>query len=156
MNIYLIRHGKAEPASLKKDKERELTDEGITIINQSVEMWKKRVSHFDFIITSPVKRAVQTAEIIAEYITCQNQIIKDNLLGPGGSTASIIQLAVSLDGKNIAFVGHQPDMSFHISRLACNSEMNLKFSPASIAHISFEGKPKAGKGKLIFLLPPIK
>lgn len=155
MNIFLIRHGKAEPASqTKKDIDRELTEEGINIIKRSVGFWKNRINNFDFIITSPFKRAVQTAEIIAELMIFKNDLIKDNALSPGCSTRSVIQLAEELNADNIAFVGHQPDMSYHISSLVCDSQLNLKFSPVSIAKVSFKGNPNPGKGLLELLLPP--
>ena len=155
MNIFLIRHGKAEPASpAKKDIDRELTDEGKSIIKRSIGFWKNGIISFDFIITSPFKRAIQTAEIIAELMNYNNDLIIDSVLSPGGSTRSVIELAEVLNGGNIAVVGHQPDMSFHISSLACNSQVNLKFSPASIAKVSFKETPKPGKGILEFLLPP--
>ena len=155
MNIFLIRHGKAEAASqTKKDIDRELTEEGKNIIKRSVGFWKNGIISFDFIITSPFKRSVQTAEIIAELMNYKNDLIKDSALFPGCSTRSIIELAEVLNGDNIAFVGHQPDMSYHISTLVCGSQLNLKFSPASIAKISFKGNPNPGKGILEFLLPP--
>jgi phosphohistidine phosphatase len=155
MNIFLIRHSKSEPASpAKKDIDRELTEEGISIIKRTVGIWKDGIPSFDIIITSPFKRAVQTAEIIADLINCKNDLIIDSVLSPGSSTRSVIQLAEVLIGENIAFVGHQPDMSYHISSLACNSQLNLKFSPASIAKLSFNGNPKPGKGILEFLIPP--
>ena len=84
----------------------------------------------------------------------KNDLIIDNVLSPGGSTRSVIQLAEVLSGGNIAVVGHQPDMGYHISSLACNSQVNLKFSPASIAKVSFNGPLKPGKGILEFLFPP--
>jgi phosphohistidine phosphatase len=156
MNIYLIRHGKSEPASAnKKDEDRELTGEGRKIINQSVSLWKNRISKFDFILASPLKRALQTAELIAENFNYKNDIIKDSALLPGGNTSSIIELADTIEGEDIAFIGHQPDMTHHISRLIGVSDLRIKFSPASIAKISFDGKPKKDKGILIFLLPPI-
>ena len=155
MNIFLIRHGKAEPESPEiNDIDRELTKEGISIIKRSVGFWKNGIVSFDIIITSPFKRAVQTAEIIAELMNYKNDLIKDSALSPGSSIRSVLQLAEVLNGENIAFVGHQPDMSYHISSLVCNSQLNLKFSPVSIAKVSFDGKPKPGKGVLEFLLPP--
>jgi len=156
MNFYLIRHGKAEPASpLKKDIDRELTSEGAKILKASVESWKNVIKGFDFILTSPLLRAVQTTEIISKVTGFNKDIIKENLLLPGSNTNSLIELANSLEGENIAFIGHQPDLSFHTSRLISSKEVNLKFSPGAIAKISFEGKPKLGKGELVFLLPQI-
>jgi phosphohistidine phosphatase len=156
MNIYLIRHGKAEPtSSLVDDKERQLTDEGKKILRSSAEQWKSIIKQPDFILTSPLIRAVQTAEIIAEVMNFNDGVLNENLLLPGSSTNSLIELSKSLNAENIFFVAHQPDLSFHLSRFIGNTEVNLKFSPGSIAKISFEGKPKLGKGMLAFLLPPV-
>lgn len=156
MNIYLIRHGKAEPISpLVNDKERQLTDEGKKILRSSAELWKSVIKKPDFILTSPLLRAVQTAEIIAEAMNFKDDILKENLLLPGSSTNSLIELSKSLNADNIFFIAHQPDLSFHLSRFIGNSEVNLKFSPGSIAKISFEDKLKIGKGVLAFLLPPV-
>ena len=155
MNIYLVRHGKAEPASpAKKDIDRELTEEGIKIIKRSVGFWKNGIKSFDFLVTSPYKRAIQTAEIIADLMNYKNDLIIDSALSPGSSTRALIELVEALNGDNIALVGHQPDMSFHISSLASNSQVNLKFSPVSIAKVSFTANPKPGKGTLEFLFPP--
>src|SRR5210317_913909 len=102
MNIFLIRHGKAEPASpVKKDIDRELTIEGISIIKRSVEFWKNGIISFDFIITSPFKRAVQTAEIISDLMNYKSDLIIDKALSPGCSTRSVIELAEVLNGDNI-------------------------------------------------------
>ena len=155
MNIYLIRHATAEPTThLKKDSVRELTDEGIKLLQESCAIWKNYVNGFDFILSSPLKRALQTAELVAENFNYKNDIIKDSALLPGGNTSSIIQLADSIEGEDVAFFGHQPDMTHHISRLVGVSDLRIKFSPASIAKISFDGKAKKDKGTLIFLLPP--
>jgi len=155
MNIYLIRHGKAEPASpLKKDRDRELTDEGTKIVKVSVEMWKDIINNFDAIATSPYKRAVQTAKIIANTFNFQDEILKDSSLMPGSDLKSIINLVKTLKVENIALIGHQPDLGYHISKLVCGAEINLKLSPASITRIFFEGSPKVGTGILELLLQP--
>jgi phosphohistidine phosphatase len=156
LNIFLIRHTKAESTThVKKDRERELTDEGIKVLRKSVTTWKNFVNDFDFILSSPFKRAVHTAEIIAECYNYKDEIIKDSSLAPGSTVNAIIQLAASLKGERLAFIGHQPDIGFQISSLISNSEVNLKISPASIISLSFDGNPKVGKGILKFLLPPV-
>ena len=156
MNIFFIRHAKAEdPVQLKKDRERELTEQGIKILRTSIYFWKNNIDGFDFILSSPFKRAVQTAEIIADSYNYKDDVILDNSLSPGSTANAIIRLAESLKGKSMAFVGHQPDIGFQISSFISNSELNLKVPPASLVHISFNGNPKVGKGTLNFLLPPI-
>jgi phosphohistidine phosphatase len=156
MNLYFIRHGKSEPASLlKKDKDRELTNDGIKILKASFDYWKNVINEFDFILTSPLLRAVQTSEIISKVIGFNGNIIKENLMLPGGNTNSLIELVNSLERENIALIGHQPDLSFHTSRLISSKEVNLKYSPGAIAKIVFEGKSKLRKGELVFLLPQV-
>lgn len=156
MNLYFVRHGKAEPSSVfKKDKERELTTEGIHILESSVELWKTYITTPEYILTSPLIRAVQTGEIISKVIEFKGVIMKENSLAPGGSINSLFEFAKSLEAENIVFVGHQPDLSFYVSRFIGNTEINLKFSPGTIAKVHFEGKPKSGNGELVFLLPPI-
>ena len=146
MNIYLIRHATAEPTThLKKDSVRELTDEGIKLLQESCAIWKNYVNGFDFILSSPLKRAVHTAEIIADFFDYQEEIITDNSLAPGSTANAIIQLAESLKVERLAFIGHQPDIGNQISSLISNSEVNLKIPSASIINISFDGNPKIGK-----------
>ena len=149
MNIFLIRHAKSEATThLKKDRERELTDEGIQILRESINTWKYAVDGFDLVLSSPFKRAVQTAKIIADCYDYKNDIIKNSSLAPGSTVNSIIKLTAKLKGERIAFVGHQPDIGIQISSLISNSEVSLKISPASIINIYFDGIPKAGKGIL--------
>lgn len=66
MNIYLIRHGDSEGISKgMKDSERKLTPEGEMKIRNASIFWKNIIPDFDYIISSPYVRAVQTAKIIA-------------------------------------------------------------------------------------------
>ena len=156
MNIFLIRHTIAEAAThLKKDRERELTEEGIKTLKESINNWKSKVYSFDIILSSPVKRALRTAEIIADCYNYKDEIIKKNSLAPGSTVNSIIRLVESFRGERMAFIGHQPDIGYQVSTFISDSEVNLKISPASIINISFEGNPKIGKGVLKFLLPPV-
>jgi phosphohistidine phosphatase len=155
MNIYLIRHSKAEPSSTqKKDSERELTVSGMELINLAVGEWKLKIDTLDYIFTSPFTRAIQTANAIAADIKTKNDIIIEKSLSPGCNTDAIIKILTTIEEENTAFVGHQPDISFIISRFISSYDVNLKFSPATIAKLSFSGKPIKEKGKLEFLLPP--
>ena len=156
MNIYFIRHSKAEPASAnKKDSEREITQDGLELISSAAKQWRTRISNFDYLFTSPFIRAVQTTNAIKDVITIANDIVIDKSLMPGCKADAIIQLADTIEADNIAFVGHQPDMSFIISRFVSSYDVNLKFSPAAIAKISFKEKPNFGEGILEFLLPAL-
>lgn len=154
MNIYFIRHGEAEDSSFTKlDFDRELTNEGRIKLERAAQNWKNLVPHFDQIISSPLTRALQTAEIIVQVYNYSKKLIVDKKLGLGSDTLDIIEIANSLKAMNIAFVGHEPDFSRHVSSLISNSGANINYKKGMIAKISFHGKVRIGSGQLEFLIP---
>lgn len=156
MNLYLIRHSVAENISInKKDFERELTEDGKQIINKASRTWKTFIHNFDLILSSPLTRAVQTAEIISKNIQSVPEVIKENNLGIGCRTSDLIDILNEMDFKNIAVVGHQPDLSHHIINFCGTGNFNLVFQPATLAKIEFENSIKSAKGKLVYLIPPL-
>jgi phosphohistidine phosphatase len=155
MNIYLIRHGESESSSAnKRDYERELTHRGRTITRQVAFLWKRVIPGFDYIISSPLKRAVQTAQIIADVFKSANGVITDEKLSSGSRTEDIIEIIQAYKADNIALVGHQPDLAEHLANLVSTSGIYTEFKKSSIAKISFGLKIKMGKGTLEFLIPP--
>ncbi len=106
MNIYLIRHGDAEKLSThKKDSERKLTPEGEQKIRIAAEGWKLLIPNFSHIISSPILRALKTAEIIAGIFEFKGSIITDKRLLFGNKTEELIDLANEIMGNDMAFIG---------------------------------------------------
>jgi len=156
MNVYLIRHGEADPTSVKKpQEERELTKNGENIVIASAEFWKKYVSEFEILLSSPLKRAMQTAHIIKEVFNIKSEVLPEVLLLNGGPTEDLLILVSAFGAENIAMIGHQPDVGTHISRMTGNDGSNIKIPPATIAKISFKSSPVMGEGILEFLIPPL-
>ncbi len=156
MNIYLIRHGEAEQTSEgKPHEERALTANGIEIIKSSIDLWKKFIDNFDIVLTSPLKRAKQTANIIGSAFKTQFDVTEEICLLNGGLAEDLLSIARSLDLNDIAMVGHQPDIGNHIATMIGSNNANLNIPPALIAKIFFKDRPVIGKGALEFLLPPI-
>ena len=156
MNLYLIRHSIAENISFdKKDFDRELTEEGKFVIKKSSEAWKNYFGNVEVILTSPLIRAIQTAEIISSTLQKIPNLIKDNNLGTGSRTADLIDILNSLEYKNVVVVGHQPDLSQHLNNFCGTGSFNLAFPPASLAKIEFDNSIKYGRGRLIYFIPPI-
>ena len=155
MNLYLIRHSIAENISIeKKDFDRELTLEGKEVIIKTSKAWKNYIEQFDIVLSSPLTRAVQTAEIISSQLQSNQNIIRDNNLGTGSRTPDLIELLNSFDYENVAIVGHQPDLSIHINNFCGTGSFNLVFPPAALAKIEFENSIKYGRGKLVYFIPP--
>ncbi len=156
MNIYLIRHGEAEPTSDNSPhEERALTNEGIIILRNSAQLWKNFIAGFDIILSSPLKRAKQTAEIIKDIFATKTEVVLELSLLNGGYINDLLNLAAALDLDNIAMVGHQPDISKHIGAIIGVDDIKARILPGTIVKVSFNDKPKVGKGKLEFLIPPV-
>ena len=154
MNLYLVRHADAEKTQPgKKDEERRLSKEGKERIREAAEQWFYFVKKIDLICTSPYIRAVETAEIIAQCLEYKGEIIKEKVLAAGSLTKDLIELINLFYGNDILVVGHQPDLSEHISNLISLKGALVDFKKAAIAKISFNGKVNLSKGYLEYLIP---
>ncbi len=154
MNLYLVRHGDAEKTQPgKRDEERKLLKEGREQVKAAAEGWQYIITKLDLICSSPYKRAMETAEVIAQTFEYDKEIVKDKSLGAGCFTKDLITLVNSLGAENIMVVGHQPDLSEHVSNLISSSGALVDFKKAAIAKISFNGKVNLSKGYLEYLVP---
>ena len=154
MNLYLVRHAEAEPiSSPNSDFDRKLTTKGKDTIKKAAEGWKKVIKSIDVIAASPFIRALQTAEIIASVFNYEEKIYSDKKIKSGSRLEDLIEIVKSFKKENILIVGHEPDMSHHVSALVSSSGMFVDFKKGGIAKISFEGKVKESKGTLEFFIP---
>lgn len=154
MNLYLVRHADAEKVQpAKKDEDRRLSKEGKERIRGVSNQWFYFIKNIDIICSSPFTRAVETAEIIAECFEYEGEIIKDDVLASGSYTKDMVEFVNSLDGNDILVVGHQPDLSEHVSNLISSNGALVDFKKAAIAKISFNGKASLSKGYLEYLIP---
>ncbi len=153
MNIFLIRHGEAEPVSRQvSDYDRRLTEDGKIVLQKAVEGWKKLIGQFDFIVSSPLTRAAETAEIIKDSFNFKPDIIFDRTI-VNGDPKSIVEIANALKGNNVAFVGHEPSFSHYTAELISGPGAYINFKKGMIVKIGFEGKARIGAGYLEFMIP---
>jgi len=99
------------------------------------------------VLTSPLPRARQTAEIAGKYL--KTKVRLEPLLRPGFDAAKLRKLLEKFSGKSLMIVGHEPDFSRTIFQL---TGANSKISKAGIALI--ELKTGSMKGVLRWLVPP--
>src|SRR6476620_11193290 len=82
MQLYFLRHGEADwPDCDKTDDERPLTKRGKKEMQEVARFLGRLKVRPDLIVTSPLPRASQTAEIAADYLKAK--VRKDELLAPG-------------------------------------------------------------------------
>jgi len=147
MKLYLLRHGKADWPNWKQpDDERPLTDEGKKEV-AAVAKLLFRLEITPVILTSPLPRASQTAEIAGKHLDAK--VHMEPLLRPGFDAAKLRKILKNFSGKSLLVVGHEPDFTRTIFQLTGG---NTKMSKAGVALIELE--TESMKGVLRWLVPP--
>lgn len=116
MFLYLIQHGEAK--SEKEDPERGLTDKGIEEVKRLAQFLSPLNLSIVQIFHSGKKRALQTAEIIAEAIKPEEGIVESSGLAPLDDPNSWFEKLSSIN-ENIVLVGHLPHLERLSSLLLC-------------------------------------
>jgi phosphohistidine phosphatase len=113
--VLLVRHGKAEDNHPLGDDARALTDEGREEFREHA---RKLAGHVALqgIVTSPLVRAVQTAEILAEACGVGEVQVRGELSADVASARSIEAICREL-GQGWALVGHNPSMAEALAHL---------------------------------------
>jgi phosphohistidine phosphatase len=122
MNLYLLRHGLAvdrDATAYTKDAARPLTPKGERKLWQVAEAIEALEISFDLILSSPYRRARQTADIIAEAGNARKRLEFSDSLTPAGSTKALIAGLTERDPvpEEVLLVGHEPYLSELISLL---------------------------------------
>ena len=154
--IYLVRHGLAaeQGPDYPSDEDRPLTDEGIERLRaQALGMRELRV-RLDWVLTSPLLRAAQTAEVLAAGVGCETPMVPVDALRPGGRYDALMAALGRLgDDRSVALVGHMPSMGAIAARLIGAAEP-LPFKKGAVCCIEVDRLPPAQAGRLHWFLPP--
>ena len=148
MELYFLRHGEADWPNWKKpDDERPLTKRGKKEMREIAAFLERAKARPDLIVTSPLPRASQTAEIAAKRLKVKCR--KDKLLEPGFSRADLERLLKKYPEDSLMIVGHEPSFTEVISEL---TGATLKLSKAGVALVELNRSWR--KGRLLWLVPP--
>ena len=121
IRVYLVRHGIAldhEDRGALADGDRPLTAKGRLRFRRTARALARLNEPPQFIFTSPLARAVQTAEILAAALKMDEVAVLEELRpeGPIGKLLSEVGRQVK-DGQSVALVGHDPQMSQLVAAL---------------------------------------
>jgi phosphohistidine phosphatase len=109
---------------------------------------------FELILTSPLTRTHQTAEILAEHLEGKPALIESDSLTPAGTPAAVMQEIAKHSRKpRIALVGHEPNIGELAARLI-GARSPIQFKKGAICRIDFDALPPKALGQLIWFLPP--
>jgi phosphohistidine phosphatase len=153
MQIYLLRHGIAEDARPgASDADRSLTPEGREKLRRVL---KRAGIAPSLILSSPYKRAVETAEIAAEVLGYAGKVVRVEALVPGGSPYAVWdELRARKEETVVLLAGHEPLMSSLAAFLLDSPALQVDMKKAALVRVDCEKLgPKPG-GILKWMLTP--
>jgi phosphohistidine phosphatase len=160
VELYVLRHGEAGkrlPAG-SNDSERALTVTGKQEIEKIAEALQELGIKFDFIATSPLKRASQTAEIVAKALKVKKGKLEgwDELKPEGKRPEMYRRLSQFKQQSSVLVVGHEPYLSTMIGEIVFGNGTgnNIVLKKAGLARVDVTSVQPNIKAELRWLLTP--
>lgn len=154
MKLLVMRHGIAENQGAgKPDAERALTSEGAAKVKAVLERVRAAGCREPLIVTSPYRRARQTADLVAEVLGSKGEVQESLALTPGSSPADVWQ-EIRLYKKEplVVIVGHDPLFSLLIGYLLGVPQLYVPLKKGAVAAIELEDFRPQPNGTLLWLL----
>jgi phosphohistidine phosphatase len=145
MNLYLMRHANAgvprESSAL--DAKRSLIKEGkeqCILMARTLSALKVQV---DVIVSSPMKRALQTAQFVGTELGYDAKVEISPALGPDADYADFQEMLASyIDREGILAVGHNPNLFQFLGRLITgNGGAAIRMRKGSVARVDLDRHP---------------
>lgn len=151
--LYFVRHGLAEERgdAWPDDTKRPLTEEGMARLRKAVRGLSRIGVAIDVVLTSPLVRARQTAEIVARHLGLEVRL-DERLAGAFDATMVDAILADLGDPTRLVLVGHDPVFSELLGFLAGTDRATMK--KGAFARVDVKGPMTSGDGALRWLVPP--
>ncbi len=159
--IYLVRHAVAvDQADWKSlpDDDRPLTAAGRRKFRKLARAFGERREPVALVVTSPLPRAVMTAEIFARAARCDEVAVAESLR-PGRKAADAVEEAAELykalgvEG-GVALVGHEPGMSGLVEALLGVKQPALEFKKGAIFRLDASAFPPKRPARFRWWLKP--
>lgn len=150
MEVFVLRHGKAEPYN-SQDASRELVERGRREVEQIIQASLNDLQHIEEIWVSPYIRAQQTAQIAAHHLRLP--LRSQKLLLPETDPRLVISLIQEVQYASLLLVSHQPLVSRLVDTLCGSAAGFHSMETAALACIDME-IAGVGLGSLRWLRHP--
>jgi len=140
MEIYILRHGVAEDGQPgQPDSERALTPDGRKKLRNVLRTAATAGVAPSLILTSPYKRALQTAQLAAEILDYKGELLRTKALEPASSPKTVWdEIRVHKDEAQILLAGHEPLFSRLTAYLLGSPSLQVDFKKGAIACVEIE------------------
>jgi phosphohistidine phosphatase len=154
VKLYVMRHGSAEDrADSGIDDDRALTIAGRARVRAVAKVLIDSGEEPMHIVTSPLVRAVQTAEIVALTTKLgdrEGTVAVRRELSPGGEGVKLVETLVADGRRRVLLAGHEPDLSELVAALLGTFERSFDKAMVVGLHIPDSG----AEARLRFVLDP--
>lgn len=153
MQLYLMRHGPYLAKDI--DPEEGLSPQGMEVVRRVAHELKDLGVAPDVLVTSPKKRARETAAIAAQVLGYpEKEIQETSLVKSMTPPEETLRHLSGLAGHSILSVGHLPNVRLVTSLLLSgNDQAEIIFEPGSVCALDLEQMPQ-GRAALRWLLKP--
>lgn len=152
MKLYVMRHGTAEDESADgDDATRALTAPGRDRVRDVARMLASSGEAPRRIVSSPLVRALQTAEIVEAHAKVEQPVEINTSLSPRGPALSFVRDAAKQGKKRLMVVGHEPDLSILVASLI-GRPLHVSFGKAMVVSLHVPGDES--DATLRFILDP--
>ena len=156
MQIYLLRHGIADDGKPgRPDSERALTAEGRDRLRRVLKRARTADCVPSLILTSPYRRAMETAEVAADVLGYRGETVKTRALVPEASPHDTWEeIRVHKDESAILLASHEPLMSSLAAYLLRSPALQVDMKKAALVRIDCERFAAEPHGVLRWMLTP--
>jgi phosphohistidine phosphatase len=154
MFIYIVRHawaGHHGDPGWADDSLRELSAEGKERFASVVQALAERGFAPQRIATSPYARCRQTADIVAQFVSGEPDVVELETLEPGSNLDELIEWTNAQEGRDVCWVGHNPDIEELAGLLIAESMACIRFAKGAVAAVQFDELAEVGAGELCWL-----
>ena len=159
MHVYLVRHAVAydpDPTQWPDDRDRPLTADGEKKFRKAARGLREIIPDVDVVLSSPLTRAWQTAEILQNKASWPQPLRFDEL-EPARPLAEVVEaLQPHANVSSVALVGHEPSLHELASYLLTGepNSVRLTMKKGGVACLSFAESVRPGGGELDWLMAP--
>jgi phosphohistidine phosphatase len=157
MNLFILRHANAGTPRVNPllDLKRPLDKDGKKFCLQLAAILNAQNIQFDMVVSSPLKRALQTASLVATETGYETKILQSKSLAPEATVRDFQQLLHDCRNyENVLVVGHNPNLTTFLGSLLVPSSSSatvpVRLRKGSLARVSLT----RGPGTLQWLLDP--
>jgi phosphohistidine phosphatase len=156
MKIYVLRHGIAEDQRAgKSDAARKLTAEGKQKLLRVLELARGTGVSVSLILSSPLVRAVETAELAAELLRYQGRIVQTEALLPESTPQSVWEQVRARKGESaVLLAGHEPLLSAVVAHLLGAPSLRVDFKKGAMVRVDCDRLSGEPDGVLKWMLTP--